>query len=78
MVDSLANPIPITPQDTLYFWLWGTDPYPVVGIDNSLPSGVQTFRLNQNYPNPFNPTTVISYQLAVGSEVELTIYNLLG
>jgi len=34
--------------------------------------------LQQNYPNPFNPVTVISWQLAVSSYVELSIYNLLG
>lgn len=32
----------------------------------------------QNYPNPFNPVTVISWQLAVGSRVELTVYNMRG
>jgi hypothetical protein len=36
------------------------------------------FRLYQNYPNPFNPRTVISYKLAVKSEVELKIYDILG
>jgi hypothetical protein len=36
------------------------------------------FALHQNHPNPFNPKTVISWQLAVGSEVELSIYNVLG
>ncbi len=36
------------------------------------------FSLKQNYPNPFNPETVISWQLAVGSQVELTVHNLLG
>jgi hypothetical protein len=34
--------------------------------------------LSQNYPNPFNPKTVIGYQLAKGSEVDLSIYNILG
>jgi hypothetical protein len=34
--------------------------------------------LNQNYPNPFNPVTVIIWQLAVSSNVDLSIYNLLG
>jgi flagellar hook assembly protein FlgD len=34
--------------------------------------------LHQNYPNPFNPKTVISWQLAVGSQVEISIINLLG
>jgi hypothetical protein len=34
--------------------------------------------LHQNYPNPFNPKTVISWQLAVGSYVELSVYNVLG
>ena len=36
------------------------------------------FTLSQNYPNPFNPKTVISWQLAVGSDVDLSIYNVLG
>ena len=34
--------------------------------------------LQQNYPNPFNPTTVVSYQLSVASEVRLVVYDLLG
>jgi FlgD Ig-like domain len=38
----------------------------------------ERFELLQNYPNPFNPSTVISWQLAVGNQVELKIYNLLG
>jgi hypothetical protein len=36
------------------------------------------FVLNQNYPNPFNPTTAIGYQLSATSDVELSVYNLLG
>lgn len=34
--------------------------------------------LNQNYPNPFNPRTVINYQIAKTSAVELSIFNHLG
>ncbi len=34
--------------------------------------------LYQNYPNPFNPRTTLSWQLAVGSPVKLTVYDLTG
>jgi photosystem II stability/assembly factor-like uncharacterized protein len=37
-----------------------------------------TFELSQNYPNPFNTRTAISYRLSANSQVELSIYNLLG
>ena len=36
------------------------------------------FKLNQNYPNPFNPTTIISYELDISSNVQLIIYDLSG
>jgi len=36
------------------------------------------FALAQNYPNPFNPTTEISFTMDKASDVNLTIYNMLG
>jgi hypothetical protein len=36
------------------------------------------FALEQNYPNPCNPSTVIGYQLSVGSRVTLKVYDILG
>jgi hypothetical protein len=35
-------------------------------------------RLYQNYPNPFNPTTIITFDLARGAEVRITVFSLLG
>ena len=34
--------------------------------------------LRQNYPNPFNPVTTINYELPQRSDVQITIYDLLG
>lgn len=36
------------------------------------------YALYQNFPNPFNPSTVIGWQLAVESQVELSIYTISG
>lgn len=47
-------------------------------LGNRLQVTPSSFALLQNYPNPFNPRTVICYQLAVHSKVELSIYNMLG
>lgn len=48
---------------------------PEEGLTIKIP---ETWKLYQNYPNPFNPTTVISYHVPVVSQVELSIYNILG
>jgi len=36
------------------------------------------YSISQNYPNPFNPSTKIQFTLPSGSNVKITIYNILG
>ena len=43
--------------------------------DNNLPLD---FSLKQNSPNPFNPNTIIQYQIARTTHVQLTIFDALG
>jgi hypothetical protein len=37
-----------------------------------------SFSLNQNRPNPFNPNTVIDYSVARKSQVNISVFNILG
>ncbi len=45
------------------------------GASSTIPT---QYTLNQNYPNPFNPSTEISFALPQASNVDLSIYNVLG
>ncbi len=63
-------------------WLFSLNYIEVV---KSSPAGIavpdkapRVFKLHQNHPNPFNPVTVISWQLAAASAVELNIYDITG
>jgi len=47
----------------------------VSGSDWSLPS---KFNLYSNYPNPFNSSTTIRFDVPVATQVQLTVYDLLG
>lgn len=38
----------------------------------------ETFELMQNFPNPFNPSTTLCFGIPIGSNVNLTIYNVRG
>jgi hypothetical protein len=38
----------------------------------------RTFAIEQNYPNPFNASTVIPFEVAYQSHVQIEVYNILG
>ncbi len=51
---------------------------PSVGNDDHTAPTVNTLKVAQNYPNPFNPTTNISFNIPKDSDVEVSVYNVLG
>jgi len=55
---------------------WGHLKIPTNNDDEkNIPS---EFMLEQNYPNPFNPETKIRFYLPTGSDIKLSVYNILG
>jgi hypothetical protein len=50
----------------------------IVDVEDENSSKPLVYSLNQNYPNPFNPTTTISYTIPLVSQVNLTVYDILG
>jgi len=49
-----------------------------IGGDDEYADLPMKFNLHQNYPNPFNPTTTIQYDVAEFTQVNITVYNILG
>lgn len=50
----------------------------VTDVDDKADAVPYAYKLEQNYPNPFNPETQINFSLARASQVDLSVYNVLG
>ena len=50
----------------------------ITGVTNYKNFVPDNFSLKHNYPNPFNPSTTIEFSIKENSNVNLSIYNLLG
>ncbi|MBU0518771.1 S8 family peptidase, partial [bacterium] len=85
-----SHPLSICCRDTLPFVKEGTSavdgfqPFPVEGAPNPfegpIDKGViipETFSVSV-YPNPFNPTTTITFDLPVASQVTLNVFDIHG
>lgn len=60
-----------------------SEPKPIVDENPLMKSRLynnfpETYELLGNYPNPFNPSTTIRYALPKQSQVEITIYDIMG
>ena len=49
--------------------------YAAVDDESHLPG---SYKLQQNHPNPFNPSTTIPFELPLSTNVNLSIYDILG
>ncbi len=63
-----------------------TSDEPVIGVHVDVVTGVEDennmlpseYSLSQNFPNPFNTTTEINFALPISSDVDISVYNVLG
>ena len=77
VVNSSNNTVSISQSEVSNFYIVTADKV-TTGITNNKNSAPDNFSLRQNYPNPFNPSTTIVFSIKENSNVNLSIYNLLG
>jgi len=92
-VDNAFERFPMLPRVTVHFGVLATDGIDTVNVTGEdrtvmvnrydfLATGEagfpEVFALHENYPNPFNPSTTLSFDLPKISNVNITIYNMLG
>lgn len=75
----LNEPVSFEPNavlgDAVSPFVWTCEATGAEDVPTSIPA---EFSLGQNFPNPFNPSTVISFQLPAASNLNMTIYNIVG
>jgi hypothetical protein len=78
ITDHSSGYLGFTTYDIIYARIDGVE-YWATGVDDQkrmIPDGY-ALELD-SYPNPFNPSTILTYTLARGQQVELEIFDLLG
>ncbi len=77
-INTQSNTVTFKSSDLINYYTLAA-PASVTGIEESV-SGFapEDFVLQQNHPNPFNPATNIQFVVPVQSQVQLSVYNLLG
>jgi endoglucanase len=77
-----TNEVAINWNAALLYNLYAARAVARKGNPNSVPAAARAlplkFELHQNFPNPFNGSTLIDYELPVGAEVEIVLFDGLG
>lgn len=73
-VDMLTSTSKLVPGTLLTLYII-TSTVNNVKAENELPT---SFGLQQNYPNPFNPTTNLKFSIPEKSNVEISVFDMLG
>jgi hypothetical protein len=66
------------PEDTQECLYYRQKTQEITGIEDDISQLPTQIEILKNYPNPFNAATTIEYSLSCDSDINLSIYNVLG